>query len=185
MGISSTAYRSSTHLKDFQLLSLQRSGLSLQTSSGTVFVMLKLESTGYNLAGFRNLEGIKLQLEPSQVLIVDADEQFRRSLFGAIRRAGYETAVACDETEALTLISQTRFPLIIIDLWQAGRSAVNLVQQIRGASPSSQIVVMTPYHAGEFCAELGDLDIFECVRKPVKRNSLLEVVARALARKKE
>lgn len=122
-----------------------------------------------------------MQPERLQVLIVDADEQFRKSLFGAIRRAGYATAVACDETEALKMLAQTRFPLIIIDLWQAGRSAVNLVQQIRNASPSAQIVVMTPYETSEFCAELGDLDIFECVRKPVKRRSLLEVVARALA----
>lgn len=137
-----------------------------------------------HLAGNANTEDRELQQEPSQVLIVDADEQFRKSLFGAICRAGYATAVACDEREALTMLAHTPFPLIIIDLWQAGRSAVNLVQQIRSASPSSQIVVMTPYETGEFSAELRDLNIFECVRKPVKRRSLLEVVARALAEQK-
>jgi DNA-binding NtrC family response regulator len=115
------------------------------------------------------------------VLIVDADEPFRKTLYRVIRRAGYRTAVARDETEALQKTARNHFPLILIDLWQANRNAVSLVQQMRSASPVSQIVVITPFDANEFCAELAGLEIFECVRKPVKRSSLLEVVSRALS----
>ena len=122
-----------------------------------------------------------LHLGPADVLIVDADEPFRKSLYRVIRRAGYRVAVARDETEALQKTARNHFPLIVIDLWQASRAAVNLVQQVRSASPLSQIMVITPFEASEFCAELEGLEIFECVRKPVKRSVLLDVVSRALS----
>ena len=122
-----------------------------------------------------------MQAKPSQVLIVDADEAFRKSLFKAIRRAGYEAVPAHDESEALQQMMHREFPVVIIDLWPAGRAAINLVQQIRAASPSSHLVVITPFAAEEFCAELRQLDIFECIRKPVKLGFLREVINRALS----
>lgn len=119
------------------------------------------------------------------MLIVDADESFRKSLFKAIRRAGHETALARDESEALRQMRHREFPVVIIDLWQAGRAAINLVQQIRATSPSSHLVVITPFAAEEFCSELRQLDIFECIRKPVKLDFLREVVNRALAKARD
>lgn len=61
------------------------------------------------------------------------------------------------------------------------RSTMDLVQHMRGESPSLKIVVITPYEANRFRHELEGLDIFECLRKPVKRSSLLEVVGRAMS----
>jgi len=72
------------------------------------------------------------------------------------------------------------FPLIVIDLWQASRSAVNVVQQIRRENSTSRIVVVTPYEANKFCVELKGLDVFECLRKLAKRSVLVDVVRRAL-----
>ena len=122
-----------------------------------------------------------MQAGTSQLLIIDADSSFRKSLLKTIRGAGYDVVAACDEAEAIQRIEHAVFPLIVSDLWLAGRTALHLVQKVRESSCSSQIIVITPYEADEFCAELRTFAVFECLRKPVKRRVLLDVVARALA----
>ena len=117
---------------------------------------------------------------PADVLIVDADESSQKSLSRVIRRAGFKTDVVRNEAEAMQKMMSNHYPLIVVDLWQASRMAVNLVQQIRRENPTSKIVVITPYEADRFCSELKGLDVFECLRKPVKRRVLVEVVCRAL-----
>jgi len=118
---------------------------------------------------------------PTDVLIVDADESSQKSLNRAIRRAGFKTTVARNDLEAQYRTAKKCFPLIVIDLWQANRAAVNLVQHLRHECPSSKIIVITPYEAELFQNELEGLDVFVCLRKPVKRDLLLEVVQRALS----
>lgn len=122
-----------------------------------------------------------LHAGPADVLIVDADESSQKSLNRAIRRAGFKTTVVRNDLEAQYRTSNGHFPLIVIDLWQANRAAVNLVQHLRTESPSSKIVVITPYEVGRFRSEFEGLDVFECLSKPVKRSSLLDVVSRALS----
>jgi DNA-binding NtrC family response regulator len=117
----------------------------------------------------------------ADVLIVDADEPSQKSISRVIRRAGFKTTVARNDMEAQHRTARSHFPLIVIDLWQANRAAVSLVQHLRSESPSSKIVVITPYEASRFRSELDGLDVFECLSKPVKRSSLLEVVSRALS----
>jgi DNA-binding NtrC family response regulator len=117
---------------------------------------------------------------PAEVLIVDAHESSQKSLSRAIRRAGFKTEAARNEAEAVFKMMRHHFPLVVIDLWQASRSAVNVVQQVRRENPTSKIVVITPYEAKKFCTELKGLDVFECLRKPVKRSVLVDAVRRGL-----
>lgn len=126
------------------------------------------------------LESKTLFSGPADVLIVDADESSQKSLSRVIRRAGFKTDVVRNEAEAMQKMMSNHYPLIVVDLWQASRMAVNLVQQIRRENPTSKIVVITPYEADRFCSELKGLDVFECLRKPVKRSVLVEAVCRAL-----
>ncbi len=114
------------------------------------------------------------------MLIIDADESSQKSLSRVIRRAGFKTEVARNEAESMQKVMRHHYPLIVIDLWQASRSAVNVVQQVRRENPTSKIIVITPYEANKFCTELKGLDVFECLRKPVKRSLLVDVVSRAL-----
>jgi len=117
---------------------------------------------------------------PAEVLIVDADESSQKSLSRVIRRAGFKTEAARNEAEAMQKMTRHDYPLVVIDLWQASRSAVNVVQQVRRENPTSKIIVITPYEANRFCTELKGLDVFECLRKPVKRRVLVDAVSRGL-----
>ena len=102
-----------------------------------------------------------------KVLIVDDEKSIRDMLEEAFSELDYKISTASSAEEALDLIKEETFPLMILDLNLPGMNGVELCRRVRKINPISCIYALTGFR-GLFeladCREAGFDDYFN---KPV------------------
>lgn len=78
-----------------------------------------------------------------RVLIVDDAEEVRFSLGLALSGAGFEVQEAPDGREALRLLSESLFDLLVTDLWMPGVDGIALLKRIRTEQPRLKVLVVS------------------------------------------
>jgi two-component system response regulator AtoC len=113
------------------------------------------------------------------VLIVD-DEPGQRDILSTILGAeGYTLGEAAGVAEALSLLDEFQPAVVLTDLKMAGRSGLELVEQIRQRPSPPEIVVITAYGSVETAVKAMRLGAYDYLTKPLERDELLLVVQRA------
>jgi CheY-like chemotaxis protein len=115
----------------------------------------------------------------AMILIVEDDAVVRDSLALLLRGQGHEVIAARDGTEALALLNNQRFGLVITDLVMPKLNGFQLVGQIRSKWPQTPILLISGYvsqDAGKII--LGD--VAEFMRKPIDPPALIATVQRLL-----
>lgn len=77
------------------------------------------------------------------VLIVDDDEAVRTMLYKVIRSNGIEADTATGGTEALNLITQKTYDLILLDINMHGMDGFQVIQKIRRQGINTPIIVVS------------------------------------------
>jgi DNA-binding NtrC family response regulator len=117
------------------------------------------------------------------VLVVDDEAKIRQALTKALRDEGHE-AVACgDAAEALQLLGQRPFDLVVIDNLMPGRSGIDMIREIVATTPAGerpQIVMMTAYATIDSAIEAMKLGALDYLQKPFEIDEFLVVAARAI-----
>ncbi len=72
-----------------------------------------------------------MNTERASLLLVDDDESNRDVLSYRLESNGYTVATAADGTEALALIGQRRFDLVLLDILMPGPSGLEVLQTVR------------------------------------------------------
>jgi CheY-like chemotaxis protein len=81
-----------------------------------------------------------------RVLVVDDEPANLRMLSYVLSHKGFETAAAKDGLEALELLAQSRFDLVISDVRMPRMDGVALARHIVSSQPITPIFLMTAYH---------------------------------------
>lgn len=117
-----------------------------------------------------------------RVLVVD-DEAV---VLGAVRKALKKTDCVVDTInnagEALKLLGNTAYDVVITDLMMPDMDGLELMQRMHAMQTSAQIIVLTGYPTIQSALHAKRLGAFEYVTKPFTRQELLSVVIRALRR---
>ena len=119
--------------------------------------------------------------QTDRILLVDDEESLRLTFEMLLKRAGYEyvTGVSCFD-DAINVIKQENFDLIISDIVLQGASGIDLLRQVKEMGKTCPVVMITGYPNIETAAEAVRLGAFDYVPKPVKKDELLKIVALAL-----
>jgi DNA-binding NtrC family response regulator len=116
-----------------------------------------------------------------RILLVDDEESLRLTFEMLLKRAGYESVTGVSSfDEAINIIEQESFDLIISDIVLQGASGIDLLRQIKEMGKTCPVVMITGYPNIETAAEAVRLGAFDYVPKPVKKDELLKIVALAL-----
>jgi CheY-like chemotaxis protein len=115
----------------------------------------------------------------TRILVVEDEPANLKLLKYILTLQGYETAGAKDGAEALELLAQSSFDLVLSDIKMPRLSGVALAQHLLSQIPITPIVLMTAY----------DFDIREdilalrvpCLSKPLSLELLLAQVQKVLA----
>lgn len=83
-----------------------------------------------------------------RVLLVDDDEQVRRSVERVLLRAGFHVHAAASAEAALELLAKERFDLLLTDIMLPGADGVQLADEARQRVPSLRVCFMTGYARG-------------------------------------
>jgi DNA-binding NtrC family response regulator len=98
-----------------------------------------------------------------------------------LKRAGYESVTGVSSfDEAINIVEQEHFDLIISDIVLQGASGIDLLRQVKEMGRTCPVVMITGYPNIETAAEAVRLGAFDYVPKPVKKDELLKIVALAL-----
>ncbi|HEX7408036.1 MAG TPA: UDP-3-O-acyl-N-acetylglucosamine deacetylase [Candidatus Binatia bacterium] len=114
------------------------------------------------------------------VLVVDDEAQIRTSLRGILAEEGLRVLEAEDGRQALDMIHREHPELVILDIWMPEMDGLQLLQQLHGATPSPEVVMISGHGNIETAVKATKLGAFDFIEKPFSLDGLLRVVKRAL-----
>ena len=108
----------------------------------------------------------------SRVLIVDDEENQRRTLSIGLRLEGFDVVVASSSQEALRALSAAAgspsagIDLALIDLMMPGLNGLDLARQMHRNFPAVRVVLSSAYHLSARQVERADCGAIAFVPKP-------------------
>jgi CheY-like chemotaxis protein len=115
-----------------------------------------------------------------RILVVDDDKGVRDAMAGLLSDLGYDVAVAADGAEAVILLQDATFGLVLTDLNMPGMDGWSLAEHIRKES-SVPIVLITASDRRSVEARLKDSSVDSVLYKPFRVEELLGVVIKAFS----
>ena len=117
----------------------------------------------------------------SRILVVDDEESIRFTFENFLSEEGYDVTTAVNYNDALAVLDQKEFDLIIIDIILGGKTGLDLVEEIRARDLRCQVVIITAAPTAESVSDAFKKDVFEYISKPVYKDELLRVTREALS----
>src|SRR5208282_3727700 len=118
------------------------------------------------------------------VLVVDDEKIILKSCERILTPEGYEVNTASSADEAISLLAQNTYDLIITDLKLPGMSGLEFMKHVRAKDPHINIVVITGYPSQDSLKESLDLRIIDYLPKPFSPTLLLETTNKGVEFKK-
>lgn len=112
------------------------------------------------------------------ILIIDDDEAVRMSLGFLLRKAGYGVKTASSPEEALTLVRQTIFDLILMDMNYSistdGREGLELLRKVKVFQPETPVILITAWGSIQLAVEGMRNGAYDFLTKPWDNRTLLQ-----------
>jgi DNA-binding NtrC family response regulator len=112
------------------------------------------------------------------ILVVEDDASLRRLTQVQLEKLGYETRVAVDVGEALTVLRQYAVDLVICDLHLPAASGLELLKRVRAEYTGTKFVIVTAYGSINTAIEAMKLGAYDYLTKPVHPVELRALVER-------
>ena len=119
-------------------------------------------------------------MEKAVILIVDDDQNMRKSLTDILRVKGYQVLAAGCGAEGLALLGQQFIALALIDLGLPDISGLDVLERMKASSPATQAIVLTGQATVDSAIEAANRGAYSYMLKPYDMNLLLLHVRRAL-----
>ena len=116
------------------------------------------------------------------VLVVDDEKNMRLSLRTVLVDEGYEVRVAESAEEALTVLGQEEFLMVITDARLGGMSGYELLGKVHARWPQLPILMITAYATPKLAVDAIKAGAFDYLAKPFAPEELLHAVARCSER---
>lgn len=121
----------------------------------------------------------------ARILIVDDEPAVRTTLSAMLKRRGYAVTEAASGEEALDLIEQHSFDLLLLDLQMPGISGMNVAQQAHQLQLDTSILILTGHGSLETALDGIRLGVFDYLLKSSNPEYILERIAAALHQQTE
>jgi signal transduction histidine kinase/CheY-like chemotaxis protein len=115
-----------------------------------------------------------------RILIVDDEDQFRDIISEILTSAGHTVHSAANGRQALEMMTQKEYDVVITDLGMAGLSGWELADAIHRDHPSARIIIATGWGANLDRESLTAHHIHGLINKPFKIEELIGAVDEAL-----
>lgn len=117
----------------------------------------------------------------AKVLLVEDEPGIQLAIRGLLRREGHETAVASSGREAMSLLAEEDFDLVLTDLsLPDGVSGLDVVRHAGDKRPGTPVILITAYGSERVARDAVDAGVFDYVPKPFNNDEIRAVVRRAL-----
>jgi DNA-binding NtrC family response regulator len=117
------------------------------------------------------------------ILLVDDEEKILKALGRALRAAGHEVIETGNPRDALRLLGERAFDVMLVDNVMPQLNGLDLIREYVSSTPEGerpQILMMTAHATVESAIEAMKLGALDYLQKPFEIDELLVVVTRAI-----
>ncbi|OGT98676.1 MAG: Fis family transcriptional regulator [Geobacteraceae bacterium GWB2_52_12] len=116
----------------------------------------------------------------AKVLVVDDELSMREFLTILLEREGYDALSAANADQALKLLNDDLFDLIISDVQMPGLNGIDLLARVKAMAPDTAVLMMTAFSAAEQAVEAMKLGAYDYIAKPFKIEEIKLLIRNAL-----
>ena len=121
-----------------------------------------------------------MSAEKAAILVVDDDLSMRELLGYMLGREGYLVETASGGNEALSLLKNRGFDLLLCDIRLGDISGLEVLKAARELHPGAVVIMISAFASTETAVEAMNLGAYDYVPKPFNKDEFLETVAKAL-----
>lgn len=114
------------------------------------------------------------------ILVVDDDLSMRELLSFMLGREGYRVETASGGKEALAVLKERGFDLLLCDIRLGDISGLEVLKAARELHPGAVVIMISAFASTETAVEAMNLGAYDYVPKPFNKDELLETVEKAL-----
>ncbi len=117
------------------------------------------------------------------ILLVDDEEKILKRLGRALKDEGHEVAEASNARQALALLADRQFNLVVADNLMPGMSGLDLLREVTASFTGAerpQTVLMTAHGSTQIVRDAFKLGVEDFLEKPFEIDELLALARRAV-----
>jgi DNA-binding response OmpR family regulator len=118
----------------------------------------------------------------ASVLVVDDEAAIRYSVSKTLQRIGYSVREAASGEDALDVLKNQPFDVVLTDIRMPGLDGVELVRRIKDVDPDTVVILMTAYPSLNTAVEALRLGAHDYLIKPSSSQDIRQSVARGVER---
>jgi two-component system nitrogen regulation response regulator NtrX len=121
----------------------------------------------------------------NHVLIVDDEAEIRASLEAILREEDYAVTTAASATEALELLRDSIFDVLLLDIWLPDGDGLDVLAEVRGPGPtprpgSPEVIMISGHGTIEAAVRATKLGAYDFLEKPLSLDRTLLVLRNAI-----
>jgi two-component system nitrogen regulation response regulator NtrX len=118
----------------------------------------------------------------NHILVVDDEAEIRALLEEILREEGYSVAGAADAGEAIALLRDAPYDVVLLDIWLPGRDGLELLSDLRESPPETrpEVVMISGHGTIEAAVKATKLGAYDFLEKPLSLERTLIVVKNAV-----
>ncbi len=118
----------------------------------------------------------------NHVLIVDDEAEIRESLENILREEGYQVATSATAAEALELVRDAAYDVVLLDIWLPDADGLETLGQIRAmdAANAPEVVIISGHGTIEAAVRATKLGAYDFLEKPLSLDRTLIVLKNAM-----
>ena len=124
-------------------------------------------------------------LNGARLLVVDDERTTRLSLSEIFTLRGAHVTAAADGQEAVSLLRQSSFDLVVLDLKMPGMSGLQVLEEAQHIAPTTVIILLTAHASVDSAINALRHGVFDYVLKPAQPRMIVEAVERGLVKRQE
>ena len=114
------------------------------------------------------------------VLIVDDEPIVRESIRDWLRDAGYQVATAETGEEALEMIENQDFSVVVLDVRLPGKTGIRILKEVKALKPQIKSIIITAYPSADMADEALKLGAVDYLIKPIAPDDLERLIRETL-----
>ena len=118
---------------------------------------------------------------PERILVIDDELDMLMLLRMIIEdNTDYEVDTTNNPSEALKMVMENDYDLVISDLKMPGMDGLELFDEVKGMKPDLPLIIITAYGSLETADEAMKMGVADFITKPFRKDSILFTINRVL-----
>lgn len=118
-----------------------------------------------------------------KILVVDDEPLIRQSLYEILKLEGYNVTIAGSGEEALDIIENKTFDVMVTDLKLPKISGIELLEKAKKSLPDMEVIIITGFGSIESAVDAMKKGAYEYVTKPINDHEIKIIIKKLLGQK--